>query len=93
MEQITSVWVFHGETGRFSSGVFLTLDAGKVWVKKNSLSGMLTEYPINTGAYDWAVAQRFFKPENDTQRSPEFIQAFSSAYQNHFHFEHGEQVG
>jgi hypothetical protein len=37
-----------------------------------------------------AVAAGHFAPARDEQRAPEFIQRFSSASQEHYHYEDGE---
>jgi hypothetical protein len=41
------------------------------------------------GAYDWAVRIGHFTPKRDDQRSAEFMQRFSSATQEHDHYEQG----
>jgi hypothetical protein len=85
----SKVWVFSGEGGRFPSGVFLTKESAEAWIAKHNLSGVLTCYPLDTGVYDWAVAQNLFQPKRPEHASAGFIQAFSSAKQEHFHYEQG----
>ncbi|HEY9261239.1 DUF7710 domain-containing protein [Chitinophaga sp.] len=86
-----TIWVFNGVNSRFASGVFDQLDQATDWISENKLSGTLTEYPINTGVYDWAIENEFFAPKKQEHTSPEFIGKFSSASQAHFHFENGKQ--
>ena len=89
MEDALTVWVFHGTKGSFASGVFSSLEKAEKWISHNHLSGVLTEYPINIGVYDWALEKGYFTPKRVDQKSPEFIQKFSDARQTHFHYENG----
>jgi hypothetical protein len=52
---------------------------------------LLTEYPTDEGVYDWAVRLDYFDATKATQSEPEFIQNFTCANQEHFHFENGER--
>ena len=61
----------------------------KTLFKDEGLSGTLTCYPVDTGVYDWALQNSFFKPKNEEQQAAKFIQKFSSASQEHFHYEDG----
>ncbi len=85
------VWVFHGAAGRFSSGVFSTRRKGEAWIKTHRLTGILTAYPVDVGVYDRAVERGDFEPKNERERSSEFIGAFTSASQEHYHYEDGAQ--
>jgi hypothetical protein len=82
------VWVFNG-SGRFPSAVFRALEDAEKWIAANRLTGTLTAYPLDTGAYDWAVSKGYFTPKRDDQKGPEFIGAFSSASQEHYHYTDG----
>ena len=86
---LSSVWVFNGSNAQFPSGVFTQRDVAEKWIRNHSLSGTLTAYPIEVGAFDWAVSAGHFTPDFDIQRSAEFIQRFSSARQEHYHYEQG----
>jgi hypothetical protein len=83
-----SVWIFSGPRG-FSGGVFQSRELGAAWIQKHKLTGVLTKYPINVGVYDWAIANNLFRPLKEREFSPEFIARFTSASQDHFHFEDG----
>lgn len=83
------VWVFNGAEGRFPSGVFENKSDAEIWIKTNSLTGILTKYPVGISAYDWAIMNGHFKVKSDRDSSPLFIQRFSSAAQEHMHFENG----
>ena len=87
-----SVWLFHGTGGRFTSAVFSDREKAEEWVSEHSLSGMLTEYPTNISAYNWAVKKGYFKVRKEHQSSPKFIQNFTSATQAHFHYEDGVRL-
>jgi hypothetical protein len=89
-DEITEIWIFNGSNSRFSSGVFTKKESAESWIKKNKLTGVLTLYPVDTGVYDWAIENGFFVPKKDSEKMPEFIQKFSSASQEHYHFEDGE---
>ncbi len=83
-----SIWVFVGES-KGVGGVFKTVEKASEWIAHHALSGLLTEYPVDSGAYDWAVARGMFRPTKDDHRSSQFIGSFVSAKMRHHHFEHG----
>jgi hypothetical protein len=84
-----TVWIFNGSKAHFPSGAFALRDSAETWIKKHSLSGTLTRYPMDVSVYDWAVSKSYFKPSRDEHRSSEFIAQFSSASQEHYHYENG----
>lgn len=88
-----SVWVFNGERSPFPSGVFTSREKAEAWIAHHRLSGVLTRYPLDDGVYDWAVSSGVFRPSRDDQRSSGFIGRFSSASQDHDHFEDGHHAG
>jgi hypothetical protein len=61
-----SVWVFHGEGARFASGVFTSKEKAAQWIEDRRLSGVLTAYPLDEGAYDWAIRNGFFIATNES---------------------------
>lgn len=85
-----TIWVFHGAQGRFTSGIFNSVNIAEEWIAKHKLTGMLTEYPLNKGVYDWAIENDFFEIRKDSQKDPLFIQGFTTGTQNHFHYEDGK---
>jgi len=87
-----TVWIFCGSKASFPSGVFGQKEAAASWIAKHKLSGVLTEYPVGTGAFDWAVANQFFTPKKPEHNEAKFIQSFTSARQAHEHYEAGELV-
>jgi len=84
-----TVWVFTGTRAQFPAGVFRGRETAERWIRQHGLTGTLTAYPVDVGVYDWAVTAGYFSPRQDDQRASEFIQRFSSASQEHYHYEHG----
>jgi hypothetical protein len=83
------IWVFNGNNSNFPSGVFSKREVAEAWIEKYGLSGVLTNYPVDEGVYDWALAKGNFKIKREDQTQAKFIQSFSSAYQEHYHFVDG----
>lgn len=81
------VYVFTGEKSPFPSGIFTTLENAEEWIIKYSLSGMLNKYPLDMGLYDWAIKENFFTVNKEYQKEADFIERFTSASLEHFHFE------
>lgn len=90
MENITGVWVFHGEGGRFSSGVFTNKSKAEFWISQHLLSGILTLYPLDMGVYDWSIEKGYFETEREEQTKAHFIQRFTTGSQEHYHYENGK---
>jgi hypothetical protein len=86
------VWVFSGYPARFPSGVFTTVEKAEEWIAAHKLSGVLTWYPLDVGAYEWAIEKKVFQPRKVYQQTPEFIQRFSLGY-CHYHYENGYRNG
>ncbi len=85
----TEIWVFHGAGARFAGGVFGNREAGLSWAAKHALTGVLTCYPLNEGAYDWALRSGAFAPKRPEHREAHFIGGFTSASMDHVHVEDG----
>ena len=62
-----TLWVFHGEGGRFASGVFSNLELATVWISQNKLTGLLTEYPCDMAVYYWAIENDFFEAKKEDE--------------------------
>ncbi len=86
------VYVFTGEEAHIPAGIFTTLEKAVEWIKTHSLTGMLSKYPVDTGLYDWAINENFFTVKKDHQKEAKFIQRFTCASLEHFHFEKGEEI-
>lgn len=92
------VWVFiavrsspSDTTPTFPGGVFSSLRLAEAWIKQHSLSGTVTLYRMDVGAYDFAVANGYFTPTKNHHQSSEFIGRFSGGDVHH-HYEAGSKV-
>lgn len=83
------IFVFNGHNSSFPSAVFSSYEKAEIWIKQHSLSGTLTAYPLDIPVYDWAVKLNYFNPKTEAHKAANFISKFSSAYQQHWHFENG----
>jgi hypothetical protein len=63
--------------------------SAETWIKKHSLTGTLTRYPLDVSAYDWAIRQGWFVPSKPEHNTADFVGQFTSASQEHFHYEDG----
>lgn len=88
--KLVYVWVFNGAGSRFPSGIFSRKEIAEDWISINSLSGILTLYPLDEGIFDWAIKKGLFFPTKNNEREPLFIQKFTSASQEHYHYENGK---
>ena len=93
------VWVFTGTrssptstTPTFPGGVFSSLELAESWIKQHGLSGVVTLYRMDVGAYDWAIANGYFTPSKPHHRTSEFIGRFSGG-DVHYLYEAGVKVG
>jgi hypothetical protein len=84
------IWVFNGARAAFPSGVFTSQAHAEAWIQQHGLSGILTKYPLNIGVYDFAIEQEWFLAKTPEQQSSDFIARFSSAHQEHIHYEAGD---
>jgi len=69
--------------------VFSKKAIAEIWIRKHHLSGVLTQYPLDEGVYDWAISNGTFSVKKEEENLPEFIQRFSSGSQDHYHYENG----
>ena len=86
-----TVFIFNGAGSQFPGAVFFFFCIAADWIKKHSLTGVLTSYPIDMGVYEWAIEHGNFKATHDYQKEPKFIQKFTSASLKHYHFEDGTE--
>ena len=88
---IQHVFIFHGSGAKFAAGVYDGLDAAKRNIAAHKMSGLLTKYSLNETAFDYAIRNKLFEPKEE--KPAHFVQRFTSAAQDHFHFENGEMSG
>lgn len=84
---MNEVWVFHGAGGRFTSGVFASQAQAEEFITRYRLTGCLTKYPVGISTYDWAIEQQFFTPKKPAHYEAGFIQRFTDASQEHYHYD------
>ncbi len=83
------VWTFHGDGATLCSAVFSTKENADVWIAANLVSGILTLMPLDEGIYQWAIINEYFAPKKDYQKTGAFVQKFTSAYLEHYHYVDG----
>ncbi len=90
-----SIWIFHASGAQFAGGAFHDVASAEAWIAKHRLTGLLTAYPVGEGCFDWAIrtGKSGMKEEKMKQKSddPVFIGGFTSASQEHFHYEDGKK--
>lgn len=82
------VWIVNGTKSCFPCAVFGDKASAVEWIRKNRISGTLTEYAVGISAFDWAVS-RGYKPKKEI--TPEIMARFSPPGE-HFHYEDGEEL-
>jgi hypothetical protein len=87
--EAATVWVFNGSGRSLPSGVFSTREQAESWIREHRLTGLLTMYRLDVGAYDWATSHGLFTPKKPEHSTAEFIGRFSGG-DVHFHYENGE---
>ena len=73
----------------FPCGVFESKEKAEEAIKKYKLTGTLTKYPVNILVYDWAIENKHLY-KNEDKHTKEYIGAYTTAYQEHYHYENGE---
>jgi len=82
------VYIFHGEGAKFAASIYSDLASAKRDLYRLKLTGILTIYPVGKTIFDYVVEEGLFSPKDD--KTSKYIQCFSSAYLEHYHFENGE---
>jgi hypothetical protein len=85
------IWVFVGEQSSACGGVFSDLAIAENWILQHSLSGLLSQYPLNEGVFDWAVRTARVKQKFADNAPPQIIGSFCS-YLHHYHYKDGKRV-
>jgi len=88
VQEQTFVWVFVSKEGS-PGAVFSNTEIAEAWIAKWALSGLLTKYPLDVGAFDWAVERGFFRPKKAEHTSSTFVGSFTTASMEHHHYEGG----
>ena len=94
MQADPHIWIFTNGMTQFPGGVFTTRELAEDWISKHKLTGTLTAYPVDEGCFDWAMRHGVvgMKPEKLEVKKddPQFIGGFSTASQDHHHYEDGK---
>jgi hypothetical protein len=88
---VHTVWVFNGEDCALPAGVFRTRAAAEEWVRRHGLSGTLSEFPLDVGAYDHALSNGLWRPKKPIEVTPEFVANFCPRLE-HEHWQDGERT-
>ena len=85
------VWIFNGVGGQFPGGAFTSRELAEQWIRARRLSGTLTAYPLDEDCFDWALRVGAITGRARTRgNEPVFVGSFSSAVQEHYHYEDGQ---
>jgi hypothetical protein len=94
-KETKTVWLFNGPINLLSGGIFEELEDAEKWVDDNSLTGMLTEYPVNIGVFDWAMQKGLIAMTEEElierRKEPNFIGSFTIASMYHYHYKDGKR--
>jgi len=78
--------------GRFPCGVFETREQAEIIISKYKLDATLTKYPLNEIVFDWAIDNGYFTVKSDRQKTKSFIGSFTTAFQEHYHYNDGKDL-
>lgn len=81
------VWIFNGAGVRYPSGVFEDKERAEIWINQHRLAGVLTKYPVNVSAYDWAIEHNYFTPKKEHHTTGDFVGRFSAGFIAHEHYD------
>ncbi len=88
------IWIFHSARSNFPSAVSSTLGTAERWIQLNKVTGVLTAYPLDEGVFDWALRMDLVSDRvRPRGKDPIFVAGFSSAMQEHYHYEDGARAG
>jgi hypothetical protein len=82
-------FVFNGTDSQFPSAIFTDKVEAVNWIVGKRLTGILNKYPLDISLYDWAIKESLFHVKNENQTKPKFIQSFTCAAIEHWHFDDG----
>lgn len=74
------------------AAVFSSKEKAEEWILRCKVAGTLTSYRLDQSVYDWAIAEEHFTPKYPSQAGSEFVQRFTSAYAEHYHYDGGIEV-
>jgi len=84
------IWIFVSAGAQFPGGAFSSRERAEAWIAKRRLTGVLTAYPVDEGAFDWALSVGAVTGRaRERGDEPKFVGGFTSAVQEHYHYEDG----
>ena len=86
---VVTVWIFHGEGSRFASGVFADRSSALDWVARHRLTGIVSEYQVGDGCYDFALRRGRFRDTKPHHGLPQHVAGFSPGL-DHVHVQDGQ---
>jgi hypothetical protein len=84
-----TVWMFTGDSSKLPSGIFSSKGKAEDWVRRHKLTGTLSEFPLDNGTYDHAIAEGLFEPRKEHETEAWFIADFSPRLP-HEHWRNGD---
>ncbi|WP_297575759.1 hypothetical protein [uncultured Campylobacter sp.] len=85
--KINNIWIFSNKNTIL--GAFYQKELAEIFIKKYSLSGTLTAYPINEPIYEWSIENEFFAPKNIDEKKAKFIESFTTDKIPTFNYKEG----
>ncbi len=80
------IWVFNGQGAAFPCALFSSREKAEEWIESHQVRGVLTKYPVDISAYEQAIEEGWFTPTKEYQKKGRFIEAFTSASMEHYHY-------
>ncbi len=98
LNESNAIWLFVGTNEDklirkrflFPSAAFRRLEDAERLIRRYRCAGIITQYPLDEGAYDWAVRNGVFKPKQPKHYETPFIETFTDASQPHEHYNRDE---
>ena len=84
------IWIFNGNGSSLPAGAFETRIEADKFIQKYKLSGCLTKYPVGKSLYNWTIDEGYFEPNTEHKKTASFIEGFTSAHTEHYHYEKGK---
>lgn len=88
MTKVHGVYIFHGAGARFATAVYETVEQATADIARHGMSGVLTWYPVGKTDYNHVVDEGLFAAKDHADGK--FVQSFTSAFLDHYHFEDGK---
>lgn len=67
------VYVFMGEAANYPAGIFESKEKAEEVIKRYSLTGILSLYPIDMLLYNWAIEKKFSISKRNIKKAPNIL--------------------